>query len=56
LHSLEDNKRCEIKIPKLKDQEEFKSFLLKMRNFDMDEQIKINEEKCRNCIYKELCH
>ena len=55
-HSLSDNKRFNVKLPTKKDKEKLKKLILDMKNFDLeDKSFSQNPNKCRMCIYKELC-
>lgn len=56
LHSLSDNKRYLLKIPGTKEIKEFENLLEDIRSFDLHQKsITQNPEKCKNCIYSELC-
>ncbi len=56
LHSLSDNKRYAVSIPSKEDVEEFEQLLDRIRSFDLhSDNFVINKEKCKNCIYSELC-
>jgi CRISPR-associated protein Cas4 len=55
LHSLVDNKRYQLDLPKEKEIKEFEELLQKIRNFDLKTKFKISSEKCKKCIYAELC-
>lgn len=55
-HSLVDNKRYELKIPKQKEIDAFRTFLTEFKKFDpMVKDFKQNSQRCKACIYKELC-
>jgi len=56
LHSLDDNKRYEIIIPDKKEIEEFEKLLKDFNSFDIfEEWFSQNGEKCKKCIYSNLC-
>lgn len=55
LHSLIDNKRYKINIPKNTEKEKIKKIIKKMQNFSMEDKFSPNKEKCNKCIYSELC-
>ncbi|MEK9165955.1 MAG: type V CRISPR-associated protein Cas4 [Patescibacteria group bacterium] len=56
-HSLSDNKRYAIKIPQKQEIKEFKNIVEQMQNFDPAAYPIIkNKNKCRECVYKPLCH
>ena len=55
-HSLQDNKRYILDLPKKREINEFEGVLAQVRGFSLeDEDFEQNSEKCRNCIYSELC-
>ena len=55
-HSLEDNKNYELKIPNKEEIKEFEDIIFQIQNFDIsDKNFSQNPEKCKNCIYSELC-
>ena len=55
-HSLSDNKRFEINLPTDEDKENLKKIILNIKNFDLeDESFSQNPNKCKMCIYRELC-
>lgn len=54
--SLEDNKNHALSIPSQKDIVEFETVLQAIRSFDpSDPNFSQNPEKCKNCIYSNLC-
>ncbi len=56
IHSLADNKRFEIALPKGEELEKFENLIDEMRNFDiLKNKFKQNPAKCEKCIYRELC-
>lgn len=57
LYSMDDNKSYPVTIPdenpmKLK---AFESLIQQMQNFDLDAPFTANENKCKHCIYNNLC-
>lgn len=55
LHSLSDNKRYEIPFPNKKELLEFEKLIKTMKEYKPKFK-KTNDNKCKNCIYKPLCH
>ena len=55
IHSLSDNKIYDIPIPNKEEIEEFEKFLDEFRKFDPSKPFEANPEKCKKCIYRELC-
>lgn len=56
LYSMDDNKVYEIPIPDDEEIREFEAFLDKYQHFNPAlSDFVPNVEKCRNCIYHELC-
>lgn len=57
LYSLRDNKKYQISIPARADLLDFKNIINKINNQGSDfTKIKINKNKCNNCIYHSLCN
>lgn len=55
-HSLSDNNRMEIPPPTLKDMERLKQVILEIKEFNLEDSgFSQNPNKCRMCIYRELC-
>lgn len=55
-HSLSDNKIYYVNLPGEKEKEELKELISKMRSFKLeDNTFKQNPNKCKMCIYRELC-
>jgi CRISPR-associated protein Cas4 len=57
LHSIDDNKSYDIKLPE-EDPimfEKFEQTIEKIRMFDIDSFIQTNSEKCKRCIYEPAC-
>jgi len=56
IHSLSDNVRYPIELPSEEGEKIFNDLINSMRNFEMvKEKILVNPEKCKKCIYRELC-
>ena len=57
IHSLDDNKRYAIALPKGKLLKEFENTINQIKSFDVSKFPVIdNKLKCDNCIYRPLCH
>ena len=56
-HSMDDNKNYPVKKPEddPKRQQAFEQLLADMRAFDMDAPFSANANKCKHCIYHNLC-
>ena len=55
LYSKKDNKVYPVGSPNEMEKEKFELLLIRIRSFSMNSSWDINPEKCRNCIYNELC-
>jgi CRISPR-associated protein Cas4 len=56
VHSLSDNKRYVVDLPNEEGEKKFVDLLDQMKSFDVSKQkITVNQKKCDNCIYRELC-
>ena len=57
IYSLEDNKNYPIPLPKedIKMDQKFKNLLEQIQNFDLQKEFFPNINKCKKCIYKNLC-
>lgn len=57
IHSMQDNKNHEVKLPKddIEMFEKFKKVIKDMQNFDFENFKQTNRKKCENCIYELLC-
>lgn len=56
LHSLEDNKRYSIPLPKQQDKQRFKELVFQIRHFNLNNFKKPSASaKCAHCIYRPLC-
>jgi len=53
--TLVDNKRYSVKIPEIPEKQKLLKIISQMKNFSLEEEFSQNSEKCKNCIYKELC-
>jgi len=53
--SLKDNRVYPVAIPGKREKEELISVIKKMKEFSLDAPFSQNREKCRGCIYRELC-
>lgn len=49
------NRMIPIPLPQDKEKEEIHRLLDEIRNFDIEQSIPINENKCKHCIYSRLC-
>jgi len=54
-YSISTNKSYPVDIPSEKDKKEFTEFITELKTFDPESQIPTNENKCRHCIYCNLC-
>ena len=54
-HSLVDNKTFPVALPTQKDKEQLKSFIQKVLNYNPNTPIDTNPNKCKHCIYSNLC-
>ena len=54
-HSLVDNKRYPIPIPENSEKQQLVESISQMKNFSLEEKFSQNPEKCKHCIYRELC-
>lgn len=57
LYSMDDNKSYPIKKPEddPERQKKFEQLIAEMRTFDLEAPFEANENKCRHCIYNNLC-
>jgi len=56
LHSLSDNKRYNIGLPTGDELTRFEETIYRMKEFDIEKnKIKKNINKCKQCIYNQLC-
>lgn len=56
-YSMDDNKSYPVKKPEddPEQQKAFEDIVEKMKNFDLDAPFTANENKCKHCIYNNLC-
>ena len=54
-YEISTNKMIPIEIPSDSQIEEFKSFLDTFRNYDPSQSLHVNENKCKHCVYCNLC-
>ena len=54
-HSLSDNKIHKVNLPTKEDKQKLKNIISKINAFDLDNEFSQNPNKCKMCIYKELC-
>ena len=54
-YSMVDNKSYYINLPSSIDKSNLKKIISKMRSFDLDDKFIPNINKCKMCIYRELC-
>jgi len=56
IHSLFDNKRYQVNVPNDEELEKFEKIINDINSTDMNNLVlNSNNEKCDNCIYRELC-
>jgi len=56
IHSLIDNKRYKIPLPKKREESRFREILKKMREYDpLKDGFKVSKSKFESCIYSTLC-
>ncbi|MBO5133437.1 MAG: type V CRISPR-associated protein Cas4 [Paludibacteraceae bacterium] len=54
-YEISSNKTIPIAIPTLQEETEFTQFIERFKNFDPSGNIEVNSNKCRHCIYCNLC-
>ena len=54
-YSISANKTYPVDIPSEEDKKELIDFIIKLKKFDPETQISINENKCKHCVYCSLC-
>ena len=54
-YSTSENKTYHIDIPSEEDKKELIGFIMKLKNFDPEIAISINKNKCKHCVYCNLC-
>lgn len=57
MHSITDNKNYHIELPDNNPimKEKFENLIKDIHEFDMDNFVQHNEEKCKRCIYEPAC-
>lgn len=56
LYSLQDNQVYEVPLPDEQETQKFEEFLESIRNYTpLNSSFSLNPEKCKRCIYHELC-
>ncbi len=55
LYSLKDNKKYFFNLPSEKDKQFLISLVRKIKNYNLFEKFKQNTNKCKKCIYNNLC-
>ncbi|MDR3048117.1 MAG: type V CRISPR-associated protein Cas4 [Bacteroidales bacterium] len=54
-YAISTNKMFPVEIPTEEDKKELADFILKFNQFNPEDAILINENKCNHCIYCNLC-
>jgi CRISPR-associated protein Cas4 len=54
-YAISTNKTFSVEIPNETDKAELNRFIDKFKQFDPESPVSINENKCRHCIYCNLC-
>lgn len=54
-YAISTNKSFFIKIPTEQDKQELANFIKGFKNYDPEKEIEVNENKCKHCIYCNLC-
>lgn len=54
-YEISTNKMIPIDLPSDNQIEEFKGFLDTYRNYDPSQPLRVNENKCKHCVYCSLC-
>jgi len=55
LYSFADNKKYKIVLPNSEAKKKFNKLISDIRNFDLVNFKKPSEEKCKKCIYRQIC-
>lgn len=55
IHSIKDNKTYDIRLPSIKDTMNFVELIEEYNKFDIEKDFSQNINKCKMCIYRELC-
>jgi CRISPR-associated protein Cas4 len=54
-YALSSNTTFPVEIPTETQKEELKDFIRRFKNYDPQQEISINRNKCTHCIYCNLC-
>ncbi len=54
-YEISTHKKLEIPLPSEREKRELKSFILRFKEYDPTGVIPVNTQKCRHCIYCNLC-
>jgi CRISPR-associated protein Cas4 len=54
-YAISVNKSFPVEIPNQENKEQFSKFIESFKNYNPENQIETNENKCRHCIYNNLC-
>lgn len=54
-HAISSNTKFDVTLPNENDKNELKQFIEKYRNYNPSDTINININKCKHCIYCNLC-
>lgn len=54
-YEISTNKMIPVDLPTETDKEELISFINRFKTYDPDSSFQINENKCRHCVYCNLC-
>lgn len=54
-YEISTNKMVDVELPTESDKEELLAFIEKYKNYDLNSSFQINENKCRHCVYCNLC-
>ena len=54
-YSISKNKSYPVDIPSEQDKRELAEFIAKLKAFDPESEISTNENKCKHCVYCNLC-
>lgn len=57
LYSMKDNKKYSVALPNddIEMKNKFEILIIQMSNFKLEEFKPMNQKKCQQCIYKEMC-
>jgi CRISPR-associated protein Cas4 len=54
-YAISTNKMFPVEIPTEEDKKELADFISKFQDFNLEAPIPLNENKCKHCIYSNLC-